>query len=208
MGKPAETVMVKRFEKYRKVIMWMVGIMLFLVVLFSHPPEQSTPLYKAAELMGYALITLAILGRIWCVIYLAGHKNTELIQDGPFSICRNPSYVFAFIGLMGVLIGIYNLVLLIVAPLYWGYYFFVIRSEEKRLSRLFNGEFTHYCSKVPRFLPDPRQYWSRDALEVNSYLVLREIIRAGFFMWVFLLLEILEHLKRTGLIPTFWNMSF
>jgi protein-S-isoprenylcysteine O-methyltransferase Ste14 len=205
--------MIRQFEQYRKGMMWIVGILLFVVILFSEPPDESSPWYQSAHLIGYALITLAILGRIWSVIYLAGHKNEELIQDGPFSLCRNPSYIFSFLGLMGVLIWVQNLVVLIVAPLYWGYYFFVIRSEEKRLSRLFNGEFAAYCSRVPRLVPDPRNYWSRGALEVNAYLVLREIIRSGFFLWVPLLLKLLEHLKTIevhghNLIPTLWNMSF
>jgi len=207
---PAEIAMNKRFEKYRNIVMWIVGIVLFIVILFSEPPDEHSPFYTSAEMIGYALITLGILGRIWCAIYLAGHKNTQVIQDGPFSTCRNPSYVFAFIGLVGVLIGIHNLVVLLVAPLYWIYYFFIVRSEEKRLSRLFPEEFAVYCSRVPRFLPNPRNYWSRKAIEVHSYLVLRAIIRAGFFMWVFLLLQLLEHLKRMepGLIPALWNLSF
>ncbi|MFW6147201.1 MAG: methyltransferase family protein [Thermodesulfobacteriota bacterium] len=200
----------KRFEKCRKTVMWIVGIMLFILVLFSEPPDKHSPFYTAAEMIGYALITIGILGRIWSAVYLAGYKNRELIQDGPFSICRNPSYVFAFIGLIGILIGLHSLIVLIVAPVYWVYYYFIVRSEEKRLSRLFMDQFSVYCSKVPRFLPNPRNYRSREALEVNSYLVLRAIIRAGFFMWVFLLLQLLDHLKRIepGLIPTFWNLSF
>jgi len=205
-----ETAMNKRFEKYRNIVMWIVGILLFIVILFSAPPDENSPLYTSAEMIGYALITVGILGRIWCAIYLAGYKNMALIQDGPFSTCRNPSYVFAFIGLVGVLIGLHNLVVLIVAPLYWVYYFFIVRSEEKRLSRLFPKEFTAYCSRVPRFVPNPRNYWSREAMEVNSYLVLRAIIRAGFFMWVFILMQLLEHIKTmgSGLVPTLWNLSF
>jgi protein-S-isoprenylcysteine O-methyltransferase Ste14 len=202
--------MIERFEKHRKTIMWIVGITLFLVVLFSDLPDRESPFYRAAEITGYALITLAILGRVWCAIYIAGHKNMELIQDGPYSICRNPSYIFSFVGLVGVLIWAHNLVLLIVAPIYWGYYYFVIRCEENRLSRLFSSAFSGYCSRVHRFLPDPRKYWSREVIEVNTYLVLRAIIRSSFFMWVLLVLVILEHLKTIegGLIPTLWNMSF
>jgi len=205
--------MIEPFEKHRKAITWMAGIALFIVIFFSKAPDKGSPIYEAAEMTGYVLITLAILGRTWCALYIAGHKNMALVQDGPFSVCRNPSYVFSFLGLVGVLIGSHCLVLLVIALLYWAYYFFVIRSEEERLSRLFNGEFTGYCSRVHRFFPDPRKYWSRDVIEINSYLVLREIIRSGFFMWVLLLLKILEHLKTIevnskALIPALWNMPF
>ena len=205
--------MIESFEKHRNSITWIGGITLFIVIFFSNAPDRGSSLYEATKMTGYAFITLAILGTIWCAMYIAGRKNVELVQDGPYSICRNPSYMFSFIGLVGVLIGAHNLSLLVVAPLYWGYYLFMIRCEEKRLSRFFKGEFTGYCSRVHRFLPDPRKYWSRDVIEVNSYLVLRAIIRSGFFMWVLLLLEILEHLKTIevngkGLIPTLWRMSF
>lgn len=205
--------MIDLFEKRRKAITWMAGIALFIVIFFSKAPDKGSPIYEAAEMTGYFLVTLAILGRTWCILYLGGHKNTALVQDGPFSVCRNPSYIFSFIGLVGVLIGTHYLVLLVIALFYWAYYFFLIRSEEERSSRLFKEEFTSYSSRVHRFLPDPRKYWSRDVIEINSYLVLREIIRSGFFMWVLLLFKILEYLKTIGvdgktLIPALWNMPF
>jgi protein-S-isoprenylcysteine O-methyltransferase Ste14 len=205
--------MIEPFEKRRKAITWIAGIALFIVIFFSKAPDRGSPIYEAVDMTGYVLVTLAILGRTWCALYIAGHKNTALVQDGPFSICRNPSYIFSFIGLIGVLIGSHYLVLLVIALFYWVYYFFVIRSEEERLSRLFKTEFTSYCSRVHRFLPDPRKYWSRDVIEINSYLVLREIIRSGFFMWVLLLLKILEYQKAMvvngkALIPALWNMPF
>jgi protein-S-isoprenylcysteine O-methyltransferase Ste14 len=208
-----ETQMIEPSEKHRKASTWIAGIALFIVIFFSKAPDRGSPIYEAVEMIGYLLVTLAILGRIWCALYIAGHKNMELVQDGPFSVCRNPSYVFSFLGLVGVLIGSHYLVLLVIALLFWAYYFFVIRSEEERLSKLFKAEFTTYCSRVHRFFPDPRKYWSRDVIEINSYLVLREIIRSGFFMWVLLLLKILEHLKTIetdgeSLIPALWNMPF
>jgi len=205
--------MIDLLEKRRKAITWMAGIALFIVIFFSKAPDRGSPLYEAVEITGCFLVTLAILGRTWCALYIAGHKNTALVQDGPFSVFRNPSYIFSFVGLVGVLIGSHYLVLLVIALFYWAYYVFVIRSEEKRLSRLFQEEFTSYCFRVPRFFPDPRKYWSRDVIEIDSYLVLREIIRSGFFMWALLLLKILEYLKTIevhgkALIPTLWNMPF
>jgi protein-S-isoprenylcysteine O-methyltransferase Ste14 len=208
-----EIEMIDPFEKRRKAMTWTAGIALFIVIFFAKAPDRGSPLYEAVDMAGYFLVTLAILGRTWCILYLAGHKNTALVQDGPFSVCRNPSYIFSFIGLVGVLIGTHYLVLLVIALFYWAYYFFVIRSEEERLSGLFKEEFTRYCSRVHRFLPDPRKYWSRDVIEITSYLVLREIIRSGFFMWVLLLLKIIEYLKTIEvdgktLIPALWNLPF
>jgi protein-S-isoprenylcysteine O-methyltransferase Ste14 len=211
--KPIEIQMIDLFEKRRKAMTWTAGIVLFIVIFFAKAPDRRYPLYELVEIIGYFLVTLAILGRTWCILYLAGHKNTALIQDGPFSVCRNPSYIFSFIGLVGVLTGSHYLVLLVIALFYRAYYFFVIRIEEERLSGLFKEEFTRYCSRVHRFLPDPRKYWSRDVVEINSYLVLREIIRSGFFMWALLLLKILEYLKTIevngkALIPALWNIPF
>jgi protein-S-isoprenylcysteine O-methyltransferase Ste14 len=213
MTRPMEIQMADPFEKRRKAMTWTGGIALFIVIFFAEAPDRGSPLYEAVDMTGYFLVTLAILGRTWCILYLASRKNTSLVQDGPFSVCRNPSYIFSFIGLVGVLIGSHYLVLLVMALFYWAYYVFVIRSEEQRLSRLFKEEFTRYRSRVPRFLPDPRKYWSRDVIDINCYLVLREIIRSGFFMWVLLLLKILEYLKTIEaggktLIPALWNMPF
>lgn len=209
-----DTIRLSRIEIYKKPTIWTGAIAILAIIAFSEPQASTIVVYRWAKVIGYTLITSAMLGRIWCAIYIDGYKNDQLIQDGPYSICRNPLYIFSFFGVAGVLIGAQVLSLLvIVIPIYWAYFSFVIKSEEERLSELFGQEFIHYSSEIHRFLPSFTKYWSRDTIEVKPRLVFRSIIRSSFFMWSLLLIDIFERMKAieingTVIIPTLWDLPF
>jgi protein-S-isoprenylcysteine O-methyltransferase Ste14 len=205
---------ISKIESIKKPFLWLGVIALLIAVAFSEPSVSRGESHTTAKLIGYTLITLAMLGRIWCAIYIDGYKNDQLIQDGPYSMCRNPLYLFSFVGVVGILIGIKAyLLLLIVIPIYWLYYFYVVTSEERRLVHIFGREFIEYRDRVNRFLPSLKHYWSRDTIEVNSRLIFRSIIRASFFMWSLVLIDIFDRIKLVEvngktIVPSLWNLPF
>ena len=188
---------ITRSEEHRKAFSWNVSVLfLLLVFFFSKNPSEETFYYEFVEMAGYLLIILATLGRMWCALYITGRKNKELCQDGPYSTCRNPSYLFSFLGVIGISIGTKNVsLLLIVIPVFWGYYYFIIKSEEARLLELFGEDYTDYCSRVNRLVPNLKNYWSKSTIEINPQVATKSIIDAGWFLWFLIILEILEHLK-------------
>jgi len=206
--------MITTVEKHRKATSWIAATLLLAVILFSNHQSERAFLYETIKMIGYVLVVLATLGRIWCAIYISGRKNRELCQDGPYSVWRNPLYIFSFLGVVGF-VGVAQslLLVLIVTPLFWAYHYPIIRSEEERLLELFGEEFTRYRSKVNRFLPSFGNYWSRDTIETNPHMIFRYIIRASFFIWTLGLLEIVKYLKTLevngkGVIPLLWNLPF
>jgi protein-S-isoprenylcysteine O-methyltransferase Ste14 len=60
------------------------------------------PAHLSIEWIGLALIVVCILGRTWCALYLGGKKKRQLVRHGPYSIVRNPLYLFSAIGAAGV----------------------------------------------------------------------------------------------------------
>src|SRR5690606_40050349 len=73
------------------------------------------------------LIVVCVIGRTWSSIYIAGHKVQTLVMDGPYSISRNPLYVFSIIGAAGAGAQLGSIVLALAAGFVaW------IRSEERR----------------------------------------------------------------------------
>lgn len=103
------------------------------------------PALRGNGLLGMALLACAAMGRIWSTIHIAGRKDKELCQTGPYSLCRNPLYLFSFIGMIGFFLAAQSLILATIgAILFLAYYRGVIRSEEIRLKELFGVRFDAY----------------------------------------------------------------
>ena len=91
--------------KYRTGLTWIPALAFLWVVVTSRSSLAVDTFHFVIKLIGYALIGVGAVGRMWCGVYIAGRKNKELCQDGPYSLCRNPLYVFSFIGTVGVALG-------------------------------------------------------------------------------------------------------
>ena len=183
-------------ERYRRWVVWILYAMVFASVLFGQQTPDSNHRQEYAEILGYLLVGLATIGRVWCGLYVFGRKSKELCQDGPYSICRNPLYLFTFLGAMGVAMGSERtLVVIVFALIYCSYYLLVIKSEERRLAKLFGEEYDQYRAKVRRFIPSFRSYRSRERLEINPHLMFRRIAKGLWFFWLLGALEIIKALK-------------
>jgi steroid 5-alpha reductase family enzyme len=154
-------------------------------------------------LVGILLVGVGAVGRAWCSLYIAGYKTSTLVTEGPYSISRNPLYLFSLIGLVGV--GLCSETLLIPAILAMGfalYYPAVIRQEEKKLLRLHAEAFQEYMATTPRFLPklsnlrEPAQY------VVNPRVFRKHIFESMLFVWVVGMLELVETLHKLHVLPT------
>lgn len=142
------------FQRNRVFLTRLFAVPYFGAVLFSQPATFEDAFHEGMEIFGYALIVIATIGRIWCAVYIAGRKNREICRLGPYSLCRNPLYLFSFLGLVGVTLGAENLLLaILVSPLYWIYYALVIAAEEAELRARFAEDFGAYCRSVPRIIP-------------------------------------------------------
>lgn len=182
------------------------------LLLFSTSP--STPFgVLITEIFGILLVITATLGRIWCALYIAGRKNTELCRDGPYSVCRNPLYVFSFFGVVGFALVARSVpVALILIPVFWGYHHFVIKSEESRLRSLFGETFDDYCARTSRLWPRFNRYWSRPILTIDPRMMIRTFSEVAWFLIAFAAFEVIEHLRGASLgegpVVTFFEWPF
>ncbi|MCB1105607.1 MAG: isoprenylcysteine carboxylmethyltransferase family protein [Cephaloticoccus sp.] len=196
------------FARWRKPFSRVIGAaFIALLVLTDSPPSPLLDL--TAKISGILLIGAAVLGRIWCALYIAGRKNAELCIDGPYSICRNPLYVFSFFGAVGFAFAIGALPLgLALVPLFWGYHHFVIKAEEAHLRSLFGTAYADYCAKVPRLFPMPSLYWSRSRLTIDLHNTLRALSEVAWFLVALAIAEVIGHLRGGDLIPTIFTWPF
>jgi len=160
------------------------------------PSLVKPALLELGETVGFLLLAIAALGRIWCLSYIAGMKNELLITEGPYSVTRNPLYAFNFLGMIGLGFTIENPPLaLLLACGFALFYPSVVRSEEARLKQVFGDAFAAYCAATPRWLPKWSAYHEPESLTISPCRFRMSLFNAMWFLWVFMLWEIIENFR-------------
>lgn len=156
----------------------------------------------AEELMygaGLVLTFIGCLGRVWCLVHIAGRKNNELVMEGPYSLCRNPLYLFSFIATVGVAFSTCTFSIpIVVTVCFLVYYPLVIRSEELRLSQIHGDSFQNYCRRVPQFIPSFRAYASVDQTTVQIQSFGKGLLDVAWFLLAILLSHLNIELHEAG----------
>ena len=137
-------------------------------------------------------------------MYITGHKSDRIIDVGPYSICRNPLYVFSFIGAIGV--GLMSGSLVISASfglVVWLIQRIVVSKEEAFLLKTHREAYREYMLRVPRFWPNFSLWNSGDNIVVRTRGVLRTFADASLFLLAIPVMEVLEFLKESGSLPVF-----
>jgi len=140
--------------------------------------------YSPSELnivLGIVFVVIGELGRIWCVSYAGGITRTrtgdlkQLITSGPFSLVRNPIYIFniTIYSASAFLLGVPKLVPIAIVYFMFEYTFIVIY-EESLLIKAFGEEYLQYTDKVNRWVPKLKPYKGKN---VHSPLV-KEALKA------------------------------
>lgn len=161
-------------ERLRKPVIRLALVGL-LPLARALPATRSPELALSADVIGLLAVTLAALGRLWCAVYIGGRKNTELCQEGPYSLVRNPLHLFSFVGVLGIALAAHRWGLVpCVGLLFLACHHLVVKAEEARLAVLFPHAYAAYCREVPRYLP------RFDGFRLGTRLVLdpREVFRA------------------------------
>lgn len=129
------------------------------------------------EAISLGLVMVAAFGRIWATMYLGGRKNAVLVREGPYSLCRNPLYLFTAIGVAGIAIQshqpwVAGALLAFMAVFYpW-----TIRNEERLLEAKFGRAFHEYRTETPAFFPAPGGFRAGgETVEVNPRFVLKAV---------------------------------
>jgi protein-S-isoprenylcysteine O-methyltransferase Ste14 len=197
-----------RFETLRIPLSRCFAVIIGLVIIFSTSKwEEISLTSNILFLMGCILVGIAVLGRLWCSLYLAGYKDSILVTTGPYSMSRNPLYFFSLVGALGVGLATETLLIpLIVLLLFTLYYPSVIRSEEKRLLSLHGEKFESYCKKTPRFFPKLSILKEPETYRVNPKIFRRNSFNALWFIWLIGILEMIETLHETGILPAYFKI--
>lgn len=202
------TVHIGAVQTVRKVVILVaVAILIAVFVFVASRWPQGHPIHETLEWAGLGLIVVGIMGRTWCSLYIGGRKNTTVIAVGPYSITRNPLYVFSIIAAAGIGAQLGSLVLTVAtALLTWVVFLVVAMQEEKHLAAEHGDAYRDYFKRVPRFLPRLSQWHNVDVLEVRPAAVVRTFFDACFFLAAIPIAEVFEAMQNAGLIPILFRV--
>ena len=159
------TVAVKPANQNRRIlILRLTFLAVFPMILFSRSawldPEW---VFELLEVSGISLVIFAVLGRFWSILYIGGRKNKQVMQDGPYSICRHPLYLFSTMGVVGLGLMLGSVVLTAVLGLLA---FAILTSTAKKEENFLRAEFGDaygiYEARTPRILPNLALFHTED----------------------------------------------
>lgn len=195
-------------QRGRLKLIQIVVVLVCGLILVSEPVVPNTSLAHAAiEGIGFTFVLACVAGRLWSILYIGGRKNDELIDIGPFSMTRNPLYLFSTLGAVGV--GLMFGSFVVALTLGIGAYL-IFRStgnrEARHLRSLFGTAYEAYELSTPRFWPNPYLYKDRPQW-LFTPSALQKTFRDGFFfLAIFPAVELLELLQGSGVMPVVFRI--
>jgi len=177
-------------------------LVLVLVLFTDHGFPQGGWLDVTCEIAGFGLLMACVFGRVWSLLYISGHKNSIVVDAGPYSLVRHPLYVSTFLGSLGFGLASENLVALaIIIVLSVVAYFPVVRAEEIKLTKRHGDDYRDYVKRVPQLIPR-----LRGLSEPESWVVYPRVFRKASFeaiatMSAFILFQGIEGLHNAGVLP-------
>ena len=181
-----------------------LGVVLIPPALFIRPYLGETAAGGFLEQAGVLLIIACVLGRCWAMLYIGGNKNGRLVTTGPYSLCRNPLYVFSVMGAAGVGLMTQSLVYTaVLTSVTFAVLLQAVRKEEGQLSARFAENYAAYRKRTPRFVPvSLRAFHTQSVVTVNVPSLRRCFWDAAFFILAIPALEVVDWLHEVGAVAT------
>lgn len=156
---------------------------------------------------GYLMVIVCILGRGYCSAFIGGRKNDSLIAEGPFSLIRNPLYVFSFIGVTGIGLqsGMATLVLTLTLC-FLLYYPKVVAREEAYLLHKFGDAYRDYMQRTPRWLPRWENWIEPEYISMQPRLFRETLRDASVFFAALPIFALLRWLHQQGVLPVYFQL--
>ncbi|MCZ6596450.1 MAG: isoprenylcysteine carboxylmethyltransferase family protein [Planctomycetota bacterium] len=132
-----------RRRRFRQFLGWA------LVLLFTALGDpRSLTLFAA----GAAVVAAGAVARLWASGVV--HKNKALATGGPYGFVRHPLYTGNLLIATGFCLasGLWWSPL-VVGAFYFGFYPDAIEYEDKKLARLFPGEWPEWAARIPAVVP-------------------------------------------------------
>lgn len=174
-----------------------IYIALIAATVFVGPREIKPWLYYSMGIAGFICVALACLGRLWSSVFIAGHKDAELVTTGPYARCRHPLYACSMLGALGLGLTSKSLLLCaIVVVLIAALVTYAASCEEQFLADAFPEEFKAYVASTPNMWWPGRRVALPAHLDVIPSVFRKAFLDAGSFFLLWLLVAVAAEVRR------------
>lgn len=194
--------------KARQLHSRMFGVAALILFCGTSPALANDSLIRLVMVwVGYLLVIVGAFGRVYCSAFIGGRKNKRVIRSGPFSVVRNPLYVFSFIATVGIGLqsGMWSVALLL-AVSYALYYPLVVAKEEAFLKHKFDESYDVYLHEVPRWMPNFKLWQEPVETECKPKYIRDTIRDACAFFLPFPLFTIIALLQANDILPVWLTL--
>jgi protein-S-isoprenylcysteine O-methyltransferase Ste14 len=196
------------YQRMRRLVLAVMVVAMIVALLFGQsvfPPD--TPIHETIEMVGVLLIFLGVIGRLWSTLYIGGRKSAEVVTGGPYSITRNPLYLFSSMAAAGVGAQMGS----IVATIGFGAlcavaFHIVILREEKFLKTAMGESYRAYLARVPRFFPKLSLYQEGDTGSFKPRLLLNTLLDGLVFLVAMPVFEAIDTAQTSGVLPVLFRL--
>lgn len=192
----------------RKSFLFVLGTIMLVALPFIQP-QGNRGFHEILEWIGQFLIIVGIIGRSWCTMYIGGQKFKDVIQSGPYSLSRNPLYMFSFIAAFGAGLQSGSLTFAVAALVIVFFVFdATIRNEEVVLAEKFGAPYDAYVARVPRYGPRFSTWKDEERLTVAMPLVYKTLMDGLVFFAIVPAAELIDWLQEAGKLPVLLRLPF
>lgn len=183
-----------------------VGV-LSLAFVSHHAWSENSVIDLLFEMTGVVLLCIGAFGRAWASGFISGKKNRTLITDGPYSIVRNPLYLFSFIGFLGAGLAFESVVILALFVLiFFLTHWPTILQEEEKLRDLFGTDYSEYANRVPRFIPGSLDKELPETASFSSPIFTKAVFESMLIVLIFPIAQAVEWGQVHAVLPVYFNL--
>lgn len=192
-------------QRKRLLIVQLMSVAVIMTLLLSRPIwDENRTFHELIEMTGLAFVLVCIFGRLWSILYVGSRKNNELVTNGPYSITRNPLYLFSTIGAAGIGMMFGSIIVAaIMGSATYLVFQMTARKEAAFLQAKFPAEYASYAARTPLFWPNLRLYRDAGETTFSPTALKRTFLDALYFLAIFPAIEGIEYLQTTGHLPTY-----
>ncbi len=175
----------------------------FVTLFTEHAWPERGAVDTSLAAVGDVLLIAGCVGRIWCAVHIAGRKNADLVMEGPYSLTRNPLYLFTLIALVGAGLVFESLVVTaLFVAVFFATHWPTILKEERFLAGHFGETYAAYMARVPRFLPSGRAFARAGDVTISAPVFTRAMMEAALIPLVYLGAQAIEAAHEAHLLPS------